>query len=105
MMVVTPTEYAAFAREIGLDLMGSNCGIGPVELMDSTVELMSAEAGLPIIEKENCGIAQSIYGEIHFQGGPELMAEYALNVEMQVQRLLVGVAERRLSISPPWSTR
>jgi len=78
MMGVTPTEYAAFALEIGLDLMGSNCGIGPAELMDSTVELMSAEAGLPIIAKGNCGIPQYIDGEIHFHGSPELMAEYAL---------------------------
>ena len=42
MMGVTPTEYAAFAKEIGLDLIGSNCGIGPAELMDSTTELLSA---------------------------------------------------------------
>jgi 5-methyltetrahydrofolate--homocysteine methyltransferase len=78
MMGVTPTEYAAFARDIGLDLMGSNCGIGPAELMDSTVELMRAETGLPIIAKGNCGIPQYIDGEIHFHGSPELMAECAL---------------------------
>ena len=78
MMGVTPTDYAAFAKEIGLDLMGSNCGIGPAELMDSTNELMKADAGLPIIAKGNCGIPQYIDGEIHFHGSPELMAEYAL---------------------------
>lgn len=78
MMGVTPTEYAAFARDIGLDLMGSNCGIGPAELMDSTVELVRAETGLPIIAKGNCGIPQYIDGEIHFHGSPELMAQYAL---------------------------
>jgi 5-methyltetrahydrofolate--homocysteine methyltransferase len=78
MMGVTPKDYALFAEEIGLDLIGSNCGIGPAELMDSTIELMSAEAGLPIIAKGNCGIPQYINGEIHFHGSPELMAEYAL---------------------------
>ena len=78
MMGVPPTEYAAFVREIGLDLMGSNCGIGPAELIDSTVKLMSAEADLPIIAKGNCGIPHYINGEIHFHGRPELMAEYAL---------------------------
>ena len=78
MMGITPTEYALFAREIGLDLMGSNCGIGPAELMDSTIELVRAEVGLPIIAKGNCGIPQYIDGEIHFHGSPELMAEYAL---------------------------
>ena len=79
MMGVTPKDYALFAEEIGLDLIGSNCGIGPAELMDSTIELMSAEAGLPIIAKGNCGIPQYINGEIHFHGSPELMAHYALH--------------------------
>ena len=55
MMGVTPTEYAAFAQEIGLDLIGSNCGIGPAELMDSTG---TAECGLRLARyrKGNCGI-------------------------------------------------
>ena len=79
MMGVTPTEYASFAQEIGLDLIGSNCGIGPAELMDSTTELLSANSGLPIIAKGNCGIPQYIDGEIHFHGSPELMAQYALH--------------------------
>lgn len=78
MMGVTPTEYAVFAKEIGLDLIGSNCGIGPAELMDSTTELVKADSGLPIIAKGNCGIPQYIDGEIHFHGSPELMAQYAL---------------------------
>jgi methionine synthase I (cobalamin-dependent) len=79
MMGVTPTAYAAFATEIGLDLIGSNCGIGPAELMDSTTELLTADCGLPIIAKGNCGIPQYVDGEIHFHGSPELMAQYALH--------------------------
>ena len=78
MMGVTPTEYASFAQEIGLDLIGSNCGIGPAELMDSTTELLNANSGLPIIAKGNCGIPQYVDGAIHFHGSPELMAQYAL---------------------------
>ena len=79
MMGVTPTEYASFAQGIGLDLIGSNCGIGPAELMDSTTELLNANSGLPIIAKGNCGIPQYVDGEIHFHGSPELMAQYALH--------------------------
>jgi len=79
MMGVTPTQYAAFAKEIGLDLIGSNCGIGPAELMDSTTELLRADSGLPVIAKGNCGIPQYVDGEIHFHGSPELMANYALH--------------------------
>jgi 5-methyltetrahydrofolate--homocysteine methyltransferase len=79
MMGVTPTAFAAFALEIGLDVLGSNCGIGPAELMDSTTELCAADCGLPIVAKGNCGIPQYINGEIHFHGSPELMAHYALH--------------------------
>ena len=79
MMGVTPTAFAAFALEIGLDVLGSNCGIGPAELMDSTTELCAVDCGLPIVAKGNCGIPQYINGEIHFHGSPELMAHYALH--------------------------
>jgi 5-methyltetrahydrofolate--homocysteine methyltransferase len=79
MMGVTPTAFAAFALEIGLDVLGSNCGIGPAELLDSTTELCAVDCGLPIVAKGNCGIPQYINGEIHFHGSPELMAHYALH--------------------------
>lgn len=78
MMGVTPSEFAAFAVEIGLDAVGSNCGIGPAELMDSTTQLLEANCGLPIAAKGNCGIPQYVDGAIHFHGSPELMADYAL---------------------------
>ena len=78
MMGVTPADYAAFATEIGLDLAGANCGVGPAELMDSTQGLVAAGIDIPVVAKGNCGIPQYVDGEIHFHGSPELMAEYAL---------------------------
>ena len=47
MMGVTPADYAQFAAEIGLDMAGANCGVGPAELMDSTQGLI--DAGIEII--------------------------------------------------------
>ena len=78
MMGVTPADYAAFATEIGLDLVGANCGVGPAELIDSTQGLVAAGIDIPVVAKGNCGIPQYVDGEIHFHGSPELMAEYAL---------------------------
>ena len=78
MMGVTPADFAAFANEIGLDMAGSNCGVGPAELMDSTQGLMAAGIQIPVIAKENCGIPQYVDGGIHFHGSPALMAQYAL---------------------------
>jgi 5-methyltetrahydrofolate--homocysteine methyltransferase len=78
MMGVTPADYAQFALEIGLDMAGSNCGVGPAELMDSTQGLIAAGIEIPVVAKGNCGIPQYVDGAIHFHGSPELMAQYAL---------------------------
>ena len=78
MMGVTPADYAQFAAEIGLDMAGSNCGVGPAELMDSTQGLIDAGIEIPVVAKGNCGIPQYVDGAIHFHGSPELMAQYAL---------------------------
>ena len=78
MMGVTPADYAQFAAEIGLDMAGSNCGVGPTELMDSTQGLIAAGIEIPVVAKGNCGIPQYVDGAIHFHGSPELMARYAL---------------------------
>jgi 5-methyltetrahydrofolate--homocysteine methyltransferase len=78
MMGVTPADYARFAAEIGLDMAGANCGVGPAELMDSTQGMIDAGIEIPVIAKGNCGIPQYVDGAIHFHGSPELMAHYAL---------------------------
>jgi 5-methyltetrahydrofolate--homocysteine methyltransferase len=78
MMGVTPAAYAQFAAEIGLDMAGANCGVGPAELMDSTQGMIDAGIEIPVIAKGNCGIPQYVDGAIHFHGSPELMAHYAL---------------------------
>ena len=78
MMGITPADYAQFATQIGLDMAGSNCGVGPAELMDSTQGLIATGIDIPIVAKGNCGIPQYVDGAIHFHGSPELMAQYAL---------------------------
>ena len=78
MMGITPADYAQFAAEIGLDIAGSNCGVGPAELIDSTQGLIAAGIEIPLVAKGNCGIPQYVDGAIHFRGSPELMAQYAL---------------------------
>ena len=70
MMGVTPADYAQFATEIGLDMAGANCGVGPAELMDSTQGLIDAGIEIPVVAKGNCGIPQYVDGAIHFHGSP-----------------------------------
>ena len=78
MMGITPADFARFAITIGLDMAGSNCGVGPAELMDSTQEILATGIDIPIVAKGNCGIPRYINGAVTFEGSPELMAHYAV---------------------------
>lgn len=78
MMGITPTDFARCAEELGLSVMGSNCGVGPAELMHSTCELLATRSAIPVAAKGNCGIPEYVDGAIHYHGSPELMAQYAV---------------------------
>ena len=78
MMGVTPADFAREAEQLGLSLMGSNCGVGPAELMHSTRELLAVNSPIPVVAKGNCGIPEYVDGAIHYHGSPELMAQYAV---------------------------
>jgi methionine synthase I (cobalamin-dependent) len=78
MMGVTPVDLAGLQRKHHLAGCGSNCGIGPSELVASIVNLAAAaEPSAVLVAKANCGIPQFVDGAIRFNGTPELMSEYA----------------------------
>jgi 5-methyltetrahydrofolate--homocysteine methyltransferase len=78
MMGITPADLAALHRRHGLAACGSNCGVGPSELVACIVNLATAaEPSDILVAKANCGIPQFVNGAIRFNGTPELMAEYA----------------------------
>jgi len=78
MMGVTPSELAGLHRRHALAACGSNCGIGPSELVACIVNLATAsDSEAILVAKANCGIPRYVDGAIRFDGTPELMAEYA----------------------------
>jgi len=78
MMGITPHNLAALHRRNHLAACGSNCGVGPSELIASIVNLASAsDPSAILVAKANCGIPQFVNGAIQFNGTPELMAQYA----------------------------
>ncbi len=78
MMSLTPGELASIHRQHGLLASGSNCGVGPSELVASIVNLATASAPTAVlVAKSNCGIPQYVEGAIRYNGTPELMATYA----------------------------
>jgi 5-methyltetrahydrofolate--homocysteine methyltransferase len=78
MMGLTPSDLAGLHRKHGLAACGSNCGVGPSELVACIVNLATAsEPAAVLVAKANCGIPQFREGQIRFDGTPELMARYA----------------------------
>ena len=57
---------------------GANCGVGASDLLRTALGFVEAGATLPIIAKGNAGIPKYVDGHIHYDGTPELMADYAV---------------------------
>ncbi|MCK0121492.1 betaine--homocysteine S-methyltransferase [Loktanella sp. F6476L] len=55
---------------------GANCGVGASDLL-RTILGLSINAPFPLIAKGNAGIPKFHDGHIHYDGTPELMADYA----------------------------
>ena len=56
---------------------GANCGVGASDLLRTILGFSAAGASRPIIAKGNAGIPKYVDGHIHYDGTPELMADYA----------------------------
>jgi 5-methyltetrahydrofolate--homocysteine methyltransferase len=57
---------------------GANCGVGASDLMRTVLGFEMTGTSRPIIAKGNAGIPKYHEGHIHYDGTPELMAEYAV---------------------------
>ena len=69
--MITGMDYKPYA-------FGANCGVGASDLLRTVLGFTEAGADRPIIAKGNAGIPKYVDGHIHYDGTPELMAEYAL---------------------------
>lgn len=56
---------------------GANCGVGASDLLRTVLGFVAQGTERPIIAKGNAGIPKFVDGHIHYDGTPELMAEYA----------------------------
>ncbi|WP_298491480.1 betaine--homocysteine S-methyltransferase [uncultured Maritimibacter sp.] len=57
---------------------GANCGVGASDLLRTVLGFTTAGATIPTIAKGNAGIPKYVHGHIHYDGTPELMADYAV---------------------------
>jgi 5-methyltetrahydrofolate--homocysteine methyltransferase len=80
MMGLTSADMVALVGELPNPPLafGANCGVGAADLLRTVLGFASAGPGLPIIAKGNAGIPKFVEGHIHYDGTPELMADYAV---------------------------
>ncbi len=57
---------------------GANCGVGASDLLRTVLGLTAQGPEQPIVAKGNAGIPKYVDGHIHYDGTPELMADYAV---------------------------
>ena len=80
MMGITSTALSAMVETLPNPPLafGANCGVGASDLMRTVLGFEAAGAARPIIAKGNAGIPKYHEGHIHYDGTPDLMAEYAV---------------------------
>jgi 5-methyltetrahydrofolate--homocysteine methyltransferase len=57
---------------------GANCGVGASDLLRTVLGFAAQGGNRPIIAKGNAGIPKYHEGHIHYDGTPQLMADYAV---------------------------
>jgi len=80
MMGLTSADMVALVDDLPRAPLafGANCGVGASDLLRTVLGFASAGPKLPVIAKGNAGIPKFVEGHIHYDGTPELMADYAV---------------------------
>jgi 5-methyltetrahydrofolate--homocysteine methyltransferase len=69
---------------------GANCGVGASDLLRTMLGFAAVGSELPLIAKGNAGIPKYHDGHIHYDGTPDLMAEYAVLARDAGVRIIGG---------------
>jgi homocysteine S-methyltransferase len=71
-----PETFGPKLAEWGADVIGCNCSVGPVAMLDA-IERVRAVTSLPLSAQPNAGIPRSVDGRNIYLCSPEYMASYA----------------------------
>ncbi len=85
----TPESFAPRLEQWGADVIGCNCSVGPVAMLDA-MERVRAATSKPISAQPNAGIPRSVEGRNIYLCSPEYMASYARKFVTAGVRLVGG---------------
>ena len=72
----SPESYGPRLANWGADVVGFNCSVGPVTLLDA-VEQLRAITDIPLCAQPNAGMPRNVEGRNIYLCSPEYMASYA----------------------------
>ena len=85
----SPETFAAKLDAWGADVVGINCSVGPVAMLDA-LERVRAVTGKPLSAQPNAGIPRAVEGRNIYLCSPEYMASYARKFAAAGARLVGG---------------
>jgi 5-methyltetrahydrofolate--homocysteine methyltransferase len=92
MMGTTSADMVAMVEKLAYPPLafGANCGVGASDLLRTMLGFAAQGSDIPLIAKGNAGIPKYHDGHIHYDGTPELMAEYAVLARDAGVRIIGG---------------
>ena len=84
-----PETFVPRLEEWGADVIGCNCSVGPVAMLDA-IERVRAATSLPLAAQPNAGIPRSVEGRNIYLCSPEYMASYARKFVTAGVRIIGG---------------
>ena len=84
-----PQTFVPKLAEWGADVIGCNCSVGPVAMLDA-MERVRAATTVPLAAQPNAGIPRSVDGRNIYLCSPEYMASYARKFVAAGVRLVGG---------------
>jgi methionine synthase I (cobalamin-dependent)/5,10-methylenetetrahydrofolate reductase len=85
----TPETFTPRLEEWQADVIGCNCSVGPVAMLDA-IERVRALTSLPLAAQPNAGVPRSVEGRNIYLCSPEYMASYARKFVASGVRLIGG---------------
>ena len=88
MMGITPVQAFTELSRMNLTALGGNCGNGPEEIEGVIQAMYATNQSYPFVAKSNAGIPEYVNGHLHYNGTPEVMADYAVKVRNYGARII-----------------
>ncbi len=86
----TPQLVARALRQVGADVIGVNCGVGPQPTLEVLEEMLAAAEGIPVSVMPNAGLPQFVEGRYVYLSSPEYFAEFAARAVTLGARIVGG---------------